>query len=154
MHYRLEQRIHTLAHNYIDRVSTSTPSFEVEGVTFSAWKYTLETGGREHPYWLASWETDAERFTKAWDQFWDKLSFIVPRIAVVSQCYTAYVDEPILIVREGSDRAFLRYYKEHRGVGLSFMDQELTALIMLLQPSDIPDEFFWNWSDATHRSLC
>nr|WP_281721502.1 hypothetical protein [Nitrosomonas nitrosa] len=152
MLYRLEQRIHTLAHNDLDLIPEGQPGFIVEGVSFSPWRADESAGCRTHPYWLATWETETESRRKAWQLFWDKLAIIVPRISLVSQCNIDYLHQPLLILREGYDTAFLVYIKEHKGVGLTFAEEELKALQFFLRSSQIPDEFFWYWNDATNAT--
>lgn len=58
----------------------------------------------------------------------------------------------MLIHREGYDTAFLKYVKEHKGVGLTFAEEELKALEFLLNSSQVPDSFFWYWNDATNAT--
>lgn len=152
MRYKLEQRIHTLAHNYLELIPEHQPGFIVEDVSFLPWRVNEEDGCRTHPYWLTTWETEAENRWKAWRLFWDRLTLIVPRISLVSQCYIDYIHQPLLILREDYDTAFLVYVQEHKGVGLSFDEDELKALQFLLKSSNIPDEFFWYWNDATNAT--
>lgn len=152
MRYRLEQRIHTLAHNYLELMPHDQPGFSVEGVALSPWQVNRDDGCRAHPYWLATWEIEAENRWKAWRLFWDKLTVIAPRISLVSQCYIDYIHQPLLILREGYDTAFLVYVHEHKGVGLTFAEDELKALRFFLESSQVPDEFFWYWNDATNAT--
>lgn len=65
-----------------------------------------------------------------------------PRISLVSQCYVEYLTQPILILRQDSDIAFLRYAVEQKGVGLMFTDQEQQAFNFLLADSQILMSFF------------
>lgn len=142
MRYQLEQRIHTLAENVVDSRTDGTPQFTVEGVTLSPWQVDPSDGWWTHQYWTASGEIDATDFKNAWRLFWNKLARIVPIISLVSQCYAEYLNQPILILRQDSDTAFLRYTLERKGVGLMFMDKEQKALNFLLTYHQIPDEFF------------
>lgn len=80
MRYRLEQRIHTLAHNELELIPEGQSGFIIEGVSLSPWCVSDGDEYRTHPYWLAKWETDATNRWDAWWLFWDKLAIIVPRI--------------------------------------------------------------------------
>ena len=152
MRYSLGQRVHTLAHNDLDFISEGQSGFIAEGVSLSPWRVNGGDECRTHPYWLATWETEAKNRWEAWRLFWDKLAVIVPRIALVSQCYIDYIHQPLLIHRKGCDTAFLVYVQEHKGVGLTFAEEELKALHFFLTSSQIPDEFFWYWNDATNAT--
>lgn len=152
MRYRLEQRIHTPAHNDLDLTPKGQSGFTVDGVSLSPWRVNDGDGCRTYPYWLATWGTEAKNRWEAWRMFWDKLAIIVPRISLVSQCYIDYLHQPLLILREGCDTAFLVYVQEHKGVGLTFAEEELKALQFFLKSSQIPDEFFWYWNDATNAT--
>lgn len=152
MRYRLEQRIHTLAHNDLDLIPEGQQGFVVEGVSLWPWRVHGGDESRTYPYWLATWETEAKNRWEAWRLLWDKLAVIVPRIALVSQCYIDYIDQPLLIHRKGCDTAFLVYVQEHKGVGLTFAEEELKALQFFLRSSQIPNEFFWYWNDATNAT--
>ena len=152
MRYQLEQRIHTLAENVVDSRTDGAPQFTVDGVTLTSWRVDPSDGYWTHPYWIASGEINAPDFNNAWQLFWRKLARIIPRISLVSQCYAEYLTQPILILRQDFDTAFLRYTVEQKGSGLMFMDQELKAFNFLLADSQIPNEFFWYWNDATNSS--
>lgn len=152
MRYQLEQRIHTLAQNVIDTPTAGVTGFTAEGVQFSPWQVMPGDGWWTHEYWIATGEIDANDFRKAGQLFWEKLARIVPRISLVSLCYAEYRAQPILILQEDSDTAFLRYTVEQKGAPLMFMDQEHKALSLLLTDSQIPDEFYWYWNDATNSS--
>jgi hypothetical protein len=142
MLYRLEQRIHTLAENVVDRATGGDPAFTAEGITFSPWKVEPSDGYWAHQYWLATSEIEEKNFQDAWRLLWNRLARIVPRVCFVSQCYIEYVTQPLLIVQKDFDTAFLRYTVEKNGVGLMFMDQEHKALDLLLNESRIPMSSF------------
>ncbi|MEK6671523.1 MAG: hypothetical protein AABY48_06735, partial [Nitrospirota bacterium] len=152
MRYQLEQRIHTLAENVVDSRTDGAPEFTVDGLILTSWRVDPSDGYWTHQYWIASGEINAPDFNNAWQLFWSKLARIIPRISLVSQCYAEYLTQPILILRQDSEIAFLRYTVEQQGVGLMFMDQEQKAFNFLLADSQIPDEFFWYWNDATNSS--
>lgn len=152
MLYRLEQRIHTLAENAIDTATSGVTGFSAEGVQFSSWPAEPPGGWWTHPYWLATTEVEADDFRQAWSIFWKKLETLVPKIALVSQCYTEYRGQPLLIRRTNPDVAFVRWTAERGATGLIFMADELQAFSALLTNSKVPDEFFWYWNDATNAT--
>ena len=154
MRYHLEQRIHTLAANVLgfDHATSEAPSFTAEDVTFSFWQVKPNDGYWTHLYWLASYDVEANDFRSARQEFVKRLVRLVPRIAVVSQCYAEYVTEPFLILRKDSDVAFIRWVGERVSVGLMFMENEQKALDLLLHNSEIPEEFYYYWNDATNSS--
>jgi hypothetical protein len=152
MLYRLEQRIHTLAENAIDTATVGVTGFSAEGVQFSSWPTEPPGGWWTHPYWLATAEIEADHYVQAWNNFWGRLSGLVPRIVLVSQCYADYRGQPLLIRPTNPDVAFVRWTKERGATGLMFMDDELNAFNSLLINSQIPREFFWYWNDATNST--
>lgn len=152
MLYRLEQRIHTLAENAIDTATIGVTGFSAEGVHFSPWQNEPNEGWWTHQYWLATAEIEADHYGQAWNIFWKRLARLVPRIVLVSQCYTEYLGQPLLIRRTNPDVAFVRWTKERGATGLMFMANELQAFNALLTNSQVPDEFFWYWTDATNAT--
>jgi len=149
MNYRIEQRIHTLAENCIQESATAGYAFTIEDVTFSQWP----AGGPnpwEHQYWLASADVEAADYITAWRMLRTKLIRLVPRIAVVSQCYIEFQGQPILIKRDDQDVAFIHWIGEEERGGLPFMMRERKALDLLLQKKELPEEFFYYWNDATN----
>lgn len=150
--YTLEQRIHTLAQNAIDAQTTGVTGFTAEGVRFSPWQNEPHEGWWTNPYWLATAKIEANDYGQAWNIFRERLARLVPRIALVSQCYTEYHGQPFLIRRTNPDVAFIRWTKERGATGLMFMADELLAFNALFANSQIPDEFFWYWSDATNAT--
>ncbi len=70
----------------------------------------------------------------------------------MSQCYTECATEPFLILRKDSCVAFIRWVGERGSVGLMFMEDEQKALDLLLHNSEIPEEFYYYWNDATNSS--
>lgn len=151
MLYRLEQRIYTLAKNFVGLETSLPPQFSVEGVSFTRWLHS-ETETWTNKYWIATAEIDALNFRQAWRVLWAKLSKSVPRICTVSQCYTEHLGQPLLIFRPDIGVAFVRWTQERGATGLMFGTKELTALNALMQDSRIPNEFFWYWNDATNAT--
>lgn len=150
MHYRLEQRIHTLAQNVVDRANTTQTGFTAEEVSFLSWKCEPGDDWGTHQYWLASTEIEADDYIAAWRLFIKSLVRIVPRMVLVSQCYMEHLAQPILIKRTDSDVAFIWWVLDREPSPLMFMDQERRALDQLLGHPDIPNEFFYYWRDAVN----
>lgn len=151
MLYRLEQRIHTLAKNFVDMESMSAPALRVDGVTFTSWPHQ-STETWTNKYWLATAELDAAGYREAWQSLWDKLSKSVPRICTVSQCYAEHLGQPLLILRKDLNLAFVRWTQQRGATGLIFGGNELKALNALINDPLIPDDFFWYWNDATNST--
>lgn len=147
MQYQVEQRIHTLAQNVVDSQTSGAPEFTEEGVTFKPWDDWWT-----QPYWLARSVVEARDFKAAWQAFNKIIMKLVPRISVVSQCYTENRTEPFLILRKDSGVAFVRWVEERGSVGLMFMDDEQEALKLLIKSHAVPDEFYYYWNDATNSS--
>jgi hypothetical protein len=147
MLYRVEQRIHTLAQNVVGHVTGGAPTFTAEGVTFTPWQDWWT-----HPYWLATSDIEENDFRAAWQAFNKILARVVPRISVVSQCYTNYRTEPFLILQKGWDICFVRWVEESGSSRLMFMEDEQDALNLLLKSPEIPDEFHYYWNDATNST--
>lgn len=152
MLYTLEQRIHTLAQNVIDTATVGVTGFSADDVAFSPWHVDQHDGWWTNQYWLATAEIEASNYREAWGIFWMRLARLVPRIALVSQCYTEYLGQPLLIRRTNPNVAFVRWTHERGATGLMFMDDELKAFRLLLTNSQIPIEFFWYWNDATNST--
>lgn len=152
MLYTLEQRIHTLAQNVIDTTAVGVTGFPADDVVFSPWQVDQHDDWWTNQYWLATTEIEASNYREAWNIFWNRLARLVPRMTLVSQCYTDYLSQPLLIRRTAPDVAFIRWTKERGAIGLMFMDDELKALNSLLKNSQIPNEFFWYWNDATNST--
>ena len=150
MLYRLEQRIHTLAHNGVGRETTHAPAFTAEGMTFSSWLVDEGDEWLTHNYWLASTEIEANDYIASWRLFIKSLARIVPRMSLVSQCYMEHLGQPILIKRADSDVAFIWWVLDRKASGHMFMDEERGALDLLLGHSGVPNEFFYYWRDAVN----
>ncbi|MBI5673136.1 MAG: hypothetical protein HZC50_07805 [Nitrospirae bacterium] len=104
----------------------------------------------EHQYWLATADIEAADYMTAWRTLRNKLIRLVPRIAVVSQCYIEFLGQPILIKRNDQDVAFIHWIVEDGPCGLLFTGCERKALELLLQENELPEEFFYYWNDATN----
>lgn len=150
MLYQLQQRIHTLAHNAVDSASDGPPSFTAKDIVFTHWQYKDGIPWWTHNYWVATAGIEAGDFVQAWEIFQKRLAIIVPRISLVSQCYTECLREPYLILKESSDVAYVRAVIDSKPSGLMFMEEEKKALYLLLDYPQIPDEFFYYWNDATN----
>lgn len=144
MRYRLEHRIHALA-----QIGIEGHAFTVEDVTFSQ-SPASAPNPFEHQYWLATAEIEADYYLTAWRNFRKQLVRIVPKIAVVSQCYIEFLGQPILIKRSDHDVAFIHWIRQDGPVGLLFMEPERKALELLLRQDQLPEEFFYYWNDATN----
>jgi hypothetical protein len=150
MLYRIEQRIHTLSENVVDSVTTRILGFTAEGIRLSPWLRNGEVAWRS-PYWLATYEVEANDYMSAWRQFVKSLVPLVSRVALVSQCYTEHLGQPILIERNDLKVAFVLWILDReRATGLMFMKEEKRALDLLLGHPDIPKEFFYYWLDAVN----
>ena len=151
MRYRLEQRIHTLAKIAIDSTEAGRFGFSVEDVTFSNWQIGDDDGYWTHHYWLATSEIEADDYKTAWQLFRKSLVRIVSPMTLVSQCYTEFLVQPILIERRDLKVAFVWWVLDRKGAtGLMFMEKEKSALDLLLGHPDIPEEFFYYWRDAVN----
>ena len=87
---------------------------------------------------------------EAYRKFSAKLARIVPKIALISQCYVQHLAQSFLIHRTDSPVAFVKYRVEKKGVGLMFREQHLKALNLLLDHSEFPEEFYYYWNDAVN----
>lgn len=147
MKYKVEYRIETLAENAVG-VTSDQPTFTIDGITFTHWDFNHRDGWASDA-WLAEAKIEANDYRQAHKQFMDKISRIVPRVAFVSQCYTESLNQPFLIVKEGSEIGFYADYFDSGHVGLMFMDEQKSALDKLLG-SQIDDDFFFYWNDAVN----
>lgn len=146
MIYRIEHRIETLAENAV-RAETLSPAFSLLDIKFVHWEFNPRDGWM-HNYWLATGNIEASSLDEAFKLHSEKLARIVPRVALIGQCYVDSVFQPFLILRDDKDVAFFRYVRNSGAVGLMFMDKELKALNQLLVNSDVPEEFYYYWNDA------
>ena len=77
---------------------------------------------------------------------------IVPRVALIGQCYVESVLQPYLILREDKDVAFFSFVRSTQGVGLMFGNEELKALGRLLLDDTVAEEFYYYWNDAVNST--
>lgn len=146
--YRFEHKIETLADNAVMEAG-KPPSFTAHDLNFSHWEFNHRDGWVGNA-WVASANIQAMTFRKAFEDLWHRLSRVIPRISFVSQCYTEYISEPFLAVRDDLNLAFFRYTERTDGVGLMFMEESREALQTLLDTTTIPEEFFYYWNDAVN----
>lgn len=147
MRYRIEQRIVTQADLRIDDETSGGYGFTCNDVTFSAWEEHKNDGFWTHDYWLARMELDKPDLDSAYQSFAERLSQLIPRIAVLTQCYTEYRDQPFLAHQHESDHAVF-FLTARRRSPLPFEQEHLGGLDALLQTSDLPPMFYWYWHDA------
>ena len=150
MIYEIQQRIKTLSRNTVGILDGNQPaSFSLLNIKFSHWDFTWRDGEKQN-HWLASSNVEASTVDEAYSEFSAKLARIVPKIALISQCYVQHLAQSFLIHRTDSPVAFVRYRVEINGVGLMFREQHLTALNLLLDQSEVPEEFYYYWNDAVN----
>jgi hypothetical protein len=149
MIYEIQHRIETLANNAVMNENYAPPSFPLLDICFSHWEFTYRDGW-SHDYWLAIGTIEASNMHDAYNGFRAKLAKIIPRVALIGQCYVESVSQPFLIRRTDRDVAFLKYSRDTKGVGLMFGAQELKALKLLLENSQIPEAFYYYWVDAVN----
>ena len=150
MRYLIEQRIHTLAGNAVDRSSSQGFGFTYNDVELSSWKEHSEQGYWTHQYWLARRNIEARNSKEVSREFWERLAKISSRVCLLSQCYMEWVDQPYFILRSDRNCGVLRWTKPHGPVGLMFEEAERQALEVLFQNSDVSEAFYQYWKDATN----
>ena len=148
MIYAIEKRIHTLNENAV-MGEDNAPSFSELDITFMHWEFNYRDGWL-HNYWLARCELDAPNYVEAFKEFSRRLGRVIPRVALIGQCYIESVLQPFLIWRKDRDLAWFRYTRDVKGVPLMFGKDELKALSLLLKNSEIPEEFYLYWNDAVN----
>lgn len=149
--YHIEQKIRTLAENAVFIDYSKSPEFELDGLRFLQWDFNHGDGWLGDA-WLASCDIEADTVGAAYIAFHRKLADIIPRVALISQCFINFSAQPFLITREGKDFALFRYTKEDDPVGLMFMDDNKEALDKLLADKTIPQEFYSFWHDAVNST--
>jgi hypothetical protein len=150
MTYLCERRIRTLADNYVGVTPRSYPSFIHDGVKYENWNFTPADGATGNE-WLASSQIEAISLIDAHSIFRKKLLFAVPKIALISQCYTEFLLQPLLIHRQDKDFAYFNNILNSPAVPLHFDDKSEKALVKLMK-ADINPEFFYYWNDATNTT--
>jgi len=150
MNYLFQHRIETLAHNAVMNESQAS-SFTEQEICFSHWDFNFRDGWSQN-FWLAKGDTQANNLNEAYKRIREQLIKIVPRIALIGQSYIDFITQPVLVHREDRDFAFLSYVADSEAVGLMFMENERKALRMLIDDSQIPEEFFFYWNDAVNTT--
>ena len=149
--YKIEWKIVTLAipilYDAEKRLISYT--FEIDGINFSSWENIHEKGYNINS-WLASSVIEEDNYARAYQKFIKKLSNLIPKISLVSQCYIEYLTQPFIIHKLGSDVAFFRETKEEKPVGLIFNEKQLKALQILYKDNTTPSTFYYYWNDATN----
>ena len=150
MIYRIEHRIETLVHNAVMDERQSA-SFDLLDVHFLHWNFEHRNDW-SHNYWLATGSIEAPNLDQGLRQFREKLARIIPRVALIGQCYIESVFQPFLVLRKDKDVAFFRFIRDSQAVGLMFMDRELKALKRLIGIGEVPEEFYYYWNDAVNAT--
>lgn len=143
--YIIQAKVHTLAQYYNDN-SPYAPTFEVNGLEFSHWDFTFAEG-HVTEFWMCRTEIRSSDFRSALYDFDKKIGLAISKIALLSQCYTEYFNEPYLIYEKNKEVALFRYTKTSRGVPLAFDKNSLDALRLLQQEQGINTEFYYYWND-------
>lgn len=149
MRYRVEQRIETLADNAVMKDGRMEAAFSVGPVRYSHWDFGLSRGWPSD-FWLAEASIEAGDYKVAFGIFRQELNRVIPRISLISQAYTDFLQQPLLIVKEGEPVGFLRYLRKKPGVGLMFVEDHLKALVRLVEDASIPEEFYYYWNDVVN----
>lgn len=150
MIYEIQHRIETLAKN-VGPVENLAGPFLSMDVYFSHWDFNYSEGWKGH-YWLAKGTVDAPNCNEGYQKFHAKLAKIVPRIALLSQCYVDWLVQPFLMLRSDADIALFRFTGDRGATGLMFTGELQEALTSLLENSQIPEEFFYYWNDAVNST--
>jgi hypothetical protein len=131
MRYRIEQRIETLADNAVMKDGRMEAAFSVGSVRYSHWDFDPGQGWPSD-FWRAEGWFEATDYRAAFGLFRNELSRVIPRISLIGQAYTDFLQQPLLIVKDGDQVGFLRYIRKKAGVGLMFVEEHRQALIRLL----------------------
>lgn len=142
--YSFQIKLHTLALCAVKDGHTYD-AFEFEGMKFNHWEFNFANGHKKAA-WLITGETQATSIREVIKSFRQTLNNIIPRIALISQCYAEHLNESFLIHRLDTNIALFRYSKEDTGVPLHFDEESLEALT-LLKEANLPNEFFYYWND-------
>jgi hypothetical protein len=149
MRYRIEQRIETLADNAVMKDSRMEAAFSAGAVRYSHWDFD-HSRGWPSDFWLAEASIEANDYKAAFRIFRRELNRVIPRISLINQAYTDFLQQPLLIVKDSERVGFLRYIRKKRGVGLMFVEDHRQALIRLLEDASIPGEFYYYWNDVVN----
>jgi hypothetical protein len=151
MQYFVEQKISTLADNYVEVADTPDPHFELDGITYRQWAFNYGDGALGDA-WVAEGTIEAASGGEAIMIFQNKLLKAVPMIALISQCYIEFKRQPLLIKRSDLDFGYLDYIHDSGSVGLMFMDQQFAGLQTLFADKTVPAEFYKYWYDAVNTT--
>lgn len=149
--YIIQHRLHTLAQYYASKDNCITTSFDLDDAKFSHWSFNIVEGYRTQ-FWIIEDQVSAKNYIDAIAKFNKKISVIIAKMSLISQCYSEYLDQPYLIYKQGSDIAFFRYTKSSTGVPLGFGDDSLCALKDLHNRQDINSEFYYYWNDMINAT--
>lgn len=151
--YSLQLKLHTLALCDIIEDKKLNHHFEFEGMTFDSWGYN-DRDGHKLGAWLVTGETQAQTMREAKENFFVKLNDLIPKIAMISQCYTEHINEPYLVHRLDNDIALFHYSKEVAPVPLHFTKESLATLTALKdkQLSNEFNAFFYYWNDMLNST--
>jgi hypothetical protein len=149
MRYRIEHRIETLADNAVMKDGRMEAAFSVGQVKYSHWDFDPNRGWPSDS-WLAEASIVADNYKAAFGIFRQDLSRVVPRISLISQTYTDFLQQAFLIAKDGEQVGFLRYTKKKTAVGLMFVEDHREALVRLLEDPSIPEEFYYYWNDVVN----
>ncbi|MFA5022805.1 MAG: hypothetical protein WC385_01540 [Candidatus Paceibacterota bacterium] len=149
MRYLIEHWIETLATNAVKTGDGRLDSFSRDEIVFSHSEFNFRDGWIGHN-WIASGTIDADDHITAINSFRGKLIKIIPKIALISQCYIDFISQSFLVIKEDRELAFFRYVNNIEPTPLMFMENELKALDILLENGDIPEEFYYRWNDLVN----
>lgn len=147
--YTVEYRILTLAKNAVMGNPEKPARFIIDDIEFSHLNFTHNEGWLEN-YWIAKLDIEIGNRFEAYKQCTSKLKKIIPRLALISQSYTEFINQPFLITKEDNKIGFFGYKKDRNGTGLMFREKEKEALDYLLSNESIPEEFYYYWNDAVN----
>jgi hypothetical protein len=147
MQYFIEQRISSLADNYVGAGNSPDPHFELDGITYRQWEFNYGDGALGDA-WVAEGTIEAKSGGEAIMLFHNKLVKAVPIISLISQCYIEFRRQPLLLKRSDTDVAFIDYVHDSEHVGLMFMDDDYAGLQKLFANTTIRPEFYKYWNDA------
>jgi hypothetical protein len=146
--YEIQWRVESLAQiSMVQEVETT--SCALHGISFSNWE-GFDSHWRESNFWIAKGFVEAPSLNTAIGNFYAKLEKLIPRIALISQCYIAFHSQPFLVKRTDKESAYFRYVRDSESVGLLFGDQEKKALEILFKDGEISEAFYFYWIDAVN----
>lgn len=147
MRYFIEQKISTLADNYVGVENAPDPHFDLDGIIYRQWEFNYGDGALGNA-WVAEGTIEAKSGGEAIMLFHNKLVKAVPMISLISQCYMEFKRQPLLLRRTDMDVAFIDYIHDSEHVGLMFMNEQFDGLQKLYANSTISSEFYKYWNDA------